>query len=85
MSDAIPYIVAAEWGDLEWRAIAANPNRTEAEFAVYKAGPRRHPYGSLAVEVDGLIFPSQDDADAYAKANAPAPVKRKAEPEATAE
>jgi hypothetical protein len=58
------YVIEGQFQDHDWRAIAAKPNRTEAEELVFKAGPREHPWGVHAhreKQDDGttFIFPSR--------------------------
>lgn len=60
-----PYVVAGDWIDQEWAALAHSPTRplSYEETRRVIAGPRRHPFGPEAVQVmrDGqtLIYPSQ--------------------------
>jgi hypothetical protein len=64
-----PYVVAGEWKDTEWHALASDAARpkSEAELRRIIAGPRRHPYGPEAYTVmmagETLIYPSKEAAE----------------------
>jgi hypothetical protein len=59
------YVVAGDWIDPEWAALAKNPTKplSYEETRRLIAGPRRHPFGPGAWQVmrngQALIYPSR--------------------------